>query len=114
MATPLLEQHKMAALFDTAHIANHFDVPQTQVQALVSDPTTELVKHFLEALIPRIREHEELNARQLRSDVELENAVRGGEARASTLKASSDKLSQEIEQLRLKLSEQGMHISEQS
>jgi nucleoprotein TPR len=102
-----------AASFETAHIANHFDIPQAQVQALVSDPTTALVKHFLEALIPRIREYEELKARQLRSDVELENAVRGGEARASTLKSSNEKLSQEIEQLRLKLNEQGMRTTGQ-
>ena len=92
---------------DTAYVANYCGIPQSNVDTLVAEPSPDLVTTFLRTIITRAQEHEALKTERLRADVELENAVRGGEARARTLKANADKALQEVESLRKKLDEEG-------
>lgn len=97
-----------ATTIDPAFIANYAGWTQPRVESLVEAPNPELVTSFLEAIISRAQEHERLKADRLRIDVELENAVRGGEAKARVLKATNEKTQQEVKSLRTQLNDQGM------
>ena len=97
----------MATAVDIAFLAGYSSIPEANVNTLINQPTTDLVTTFLQTLIIRAQEHEALKAEHLRRDVELENAVRGGEAKARVLKANADKSLQEVESLRRQLNEQG-------
>lgn len=97
----------MATAVDTAYISAYTSVPEPTIQNLLDAPTVELVRNFLISLTAKAREHEALKGEKLRLEVELENAVRSGESKARSLKASLDKSLTEVEQLRNKLSEEG-------
>ncbi|KAF2434569.1 hypothetical protein EJ08DRAFT_471785 [Tothia fuscella] len=88
---------------DTGFIAASFAIPEPQIQALLDAPTAELVKSFLKSVEEKARDLERIKAEKLRSDVELQSAVRSGNARAKQLKASVDKGLKEVEELRTKL-----------
>ncbi|KAF2812072.1 uncharacterized protein BDZ99DRAFT_412562, partial [Mytilinidion resinicola] len=95
-----------AAAVDVAYLAVSFAVPQSQIQSLLDDPTTELVASILSQIESKAREHDDVKAEKLRIDVELENAVRSGDSRAKALKASVDKGLKEVEHLRRKLNDE--------
>lgn len=95
------------AAIDTAYIAAAYAVPEPTLQTLLDAPTVELVQQLLAHIETKAREFDEVKAEKLRSDVELENAVRTGDARARALKASVDKNLKELEEVRKKLSEEG-------
>lgn len=97
----------MAAAVDTAYVASYCGVPESNVQTLTEAPTADLVTTFLRTVITRAQEHETLKAERLRVDVELENAVRGGEAKARALKANADKALQDVQALRKRLDDEG-------
>lgn len=97
----------MAAIIDTAYVASYCQIPESSVETLVADPTPDLVATFLQTFITRAQEHEALKADQLRRDVELENAVRGGEAKARVLKTNADKAQEQVQSLRKQLNEEG-------
>ncbi|KAL9057915.1 MAG: hypothetical protein Q9162_002042 [Coniocarpon cinnabarinum] len=96
----------MAAAVDTAYLASYCSIPESSIQTLVSEPTPDLLTTFLQTLVIRAQEHEALKSEHLRRDVELENAVRGGEAKARVLKANADKAQEHVETLRKQLDEQ--------
>lgn len=96
-----------AATIDTPYIAASFDVPEPTILSLLETPTVELVQVLLEKLEYKAREYDTITAEKLRSDVELENAVRTGEARARALKASLDKALKDVEALRTKVNDEG-------
>lgn len=95
-----------AATVDTAYIAASYAVPEPTIQTLLDAPTVELVTQLLQHIEAKAREFDEIRSEKLRSDVELENAVRMGDARAKALKASVDKGLKEVEELRKKLNEE--------
>ncbi|KAI9654433.1 MAG: hypothetical protein M1831_005399 [Alyxoria varia] len=95
-----------AAVLDTAHLASYTSIPQSDIQTLINEPHPELVNTFLKAISAKAQEHERLESERLRLDVELENAVHGGESRSRTLKANADKALQDVEALRVRLNEE--------
>lgn len=99
------------AAIDTAYIAAAYSFPEPTLQTLLDAPTVELVQQLLVKIEAKAREFDEVKAEKLRSDVELENAVRTGDARARALKASVDKNLKELEEVRRKLSEEGTFLT---
>lgn len=97
-----------ATIIDPTFIASYSGWTQPRVLSLIETPSPDLVTSFLESIISRAQEHERLKADRLRLDVELENAVRGGEAKARVLKATNEKTQQEVDSLRSQLNDQGM------
>ncbi|KAK8181536.1 hypothetical protein BKA81DRAFT_276087, partial [Phyllosticta paracitricarpa] len=95
------------AAIDTAYIAASYSIPEPTLQNLLDAPTVELVQQLLSQIEVKAKEFDELKAEKLRSDVELENAVRTGDNRARALKASVDKGLKDVEELRKKLNEEG-------
>lgn len=98
-----------AAAVDVGYLSASYAVPESTLQSLLSEPTVELVQSLLVQIEARAREYDELQSEKLRSDVELENAVRSGDTRAKALKASADKALKEVEELRQKLSQEGKY-----
>lgn len=96
---------------DATFIASYSGLALSHIQSLLSSPTPALVTSFLQAIVARAQEHERLKADRLRLDVELENAVRGGEAKVRALKATYEKSLSEVETLRTQLQEQRMSIA---
>ncbi|KAJ9635197.1 Protein mlp1 [Coniosporium tulheliwenetii] len=76
------------AAIDIPYIAASYAVPEPTLRTLLDAPTVELVSSLLEKIEAKAREFDIVKAEKLRSDVELENAVRTGDARARALKAS--------------------------
>ena len=96
------------AVVNVEYVAASFAVPQPTLQSLLDNPTVELVTSLLQQIEAKAREHDEIKAEKLRSDVELENSVRSGDSRARALKASVDKGLKEVGELRTKLNDEGM------
>jgi nucleoprotein TPR len=98
----------MAAAIDVAYIGASYEVPEPTISALIDNPTVEHVKALLQKIEEKARQFEELQTEKLRADVELETAVRNGNARAKQLRESVDKGLKEVEELRKKLANEGM------
>jgi nucleoprotein TPR len=98
----------MAAAIDAGFIAASLSLPEPTITSLLDSPTVEQVKVLLQKIEEKAREFEDAQAEKLRSDVELETAVRNGNARAKQLKDSVDKGLKEVEELRRKLSAEGV------
>lgn len=96
-----------AAVLDPSVISTYTGFPQTSVQTLIDAPSAELVKAFIESIVPKLQDFEKLKAEKLRQDVELENTVRGSENRVQSLKSSADKAHEELETVRRQLNEKG-------
>src|SRR5437762_12039350 len=92
---------------DISFLSSHYAIPEASIQALVHDPTVELVKQLLEATASKARETEALKSDKLRLEVELENAVRTSESKVKTLKNSVEKGLAEISNLRAKIQTSG-------
>lgn len=99
-----------AATVDAGYIAASYSLPEPSIKALLDNPTTEQVKLLLEKIEEKAREYEATQAEKLRSDVELETVVRNGNTRAKQLKDSVDKGLKQVEELRRKLSAEGMSM----
>ena len=97
-----------AAAVDLAYISTSYSVPEATLTTLVNAPTVTLVNELLKYLDEKAHEHDEIKAEKLRADVELENAVRSGEARSRILSDNADKGLQEINDLRVKLHHEGI------
>jgi nucleoprotein TPR len=92
---------------DTSYLSATLGVPESNIQSLLDAPTVDLVQGLLQALITFAKSHEELKAEKLRSDVELETAIRSGSARTRQLKESLEKSLKETESLRRSVNESG-------
>ncbi|KAI9770465.1 MAG: hypothetical protein M1840_003351 [Geoglossum simile] len=95
-----------AAVVDVAYLSSYLSVPESTLSTLLDDPTRELVNDVLQAVSIKAKGHDEVNARKLHLEVELENAVRTGDSRSRGLKASVEKGLKELAELREKLKEE--------
>lgn len=84
---------------DLVRLSSFCSLPQTSITTLLDAPTTELVNSVLTAIYSRAREFDELKAQNLKLNVELENAVRGGELKSRAIKASLEKASKNSDSL---------------
>ncbi|KAI4095947.1 MAG: hypothetical protein LQ344_001328 [Seirophora lacunosa] len=91
------------AELDIPRLSTFCALPQTSLTSLLDAPTTDLVRNLLQGLSKRIGEHDELKSANLKLNVELENAVRGGEFKSRVLKNSVDKGLREAAELKHKL-----------
>lgn len=98
-----------AATVDVPYLSRFLSIPQPSLTASLEAPTVDLVASVLQAVAIKAREFDELKADKVRQEVELENAVRSGESRTRSLKASVEKGLKEVSELRAKLNEQGAH-----
>jgi nucleoprotein TPR len=97
----------MAATVDVGYLAASYSVPETSLQSLLSEPTVELVQSLLTQIETKARAYDDLQSEKIRTDVELEAAVQGGEQRARALKAAAEKAQKEAEELKNKLAQEG-------
>ncbi|KAL9078363.1 MAG: hypothetical protein Q9157_002720 [Trypethelium eluteriae] len=97
-----------AAAVDVSYISTSYSVPEATLTTLLDSPTVDLVNELLQSIDKKAHEYDELKAEKLRADVELENAVRSGEARSRALGENVDKGLQEINDLRIKLHQEGI------
>ncbi len=97
-----------AVALDSGYLSAYLDIPRSTVDTLVNAPTAELVRELLQAVTVKVRQSEDLQAEKLRLEVELENAVRSAETRSQGLKATVGKALQDVNQLREKLSSEGI------
>lgn len=100
-----------AVAVDLNYISASYTVPESTLQSLLSAPTVELVESLLAQIEARAREHDDLQAEKLRSDVELENAVRNSDARTKAIKLTAEKHLKELDEVRQKLSDTGRSIA---
>jgi nucleoprotein TPR len=99
-----------AATVDVGYLAASYSVPEATIQSLLSAPTADLVQSLLAQIESKAREFEDLQSEKLKADVELDNAVQGGEQRARTLKAAAEKAQKEASELRQRVAEEGAFI----
>ena len=104
----------MAAVeLDIPRLSAFCAVPRASLDSLLDTPTADLVRTLLASLSPRVHEYDTIKAEKIKLNVELENAVRGGESKCRVLKNSIDKGVKEAAELRRKLYEEGPY-SQQS
>ena len=96
-----------ATELDLPRLSSFCALPQTSLTTLLDAPTNDLVRKLLESLSARVDEQENLKAEKLKLNVELENAVRGGEFKSRVLKNSVDKGLKENAELKQRLQETG-------
>lgn len=96
-----------ATAVDVGYLAASYALPETNIQALLSEPTVALVEELLTHIEAKAREFDDLQSEKLRADIENETAVRAGEARIRTLQASADKALKDAEELRQQLAQKG-------
>lgn len=92
---------------DFAYLSTHLGVPETTLTTVASQPTPDLAIAVLQAIIIKAHEFDALYSEKLQVDIELENAVRGSEARCQTFKATADKALKDVEEVRKKLQAEG-------
>jgi nucleoprotein TPR len=97
----------MASAVDAGYLAQAYSLPEPTISSLLDAPTVEKVQELLAKIEEKAREFEDAQAEKLRTDVELETAVRNGNARTKQLKESVEKRLEEVEELRKKLAAEG-------
>lgn len=98
-----------ATVVDTIFLAGYLGIAQPILQQAIDAPTTELVNAVLAAVQAKAREHQELEADKHQVDTELETAVLNSETRSKDLKEAAEKATKKADELREKLSSEGMH-----
>jgi nucleoprotein TPR len=88
-------------------LASFCSLPETSITTLLDAPTSELVKNLLTNIAVKAREFDEAKSQQLKLTVELENAIRGGEAKSRVFKGSLEKAQKESADLRQKVEDEG-------
>ena len=95
-------------ILDVQHLSSYCSLPQNTIETLLDAPTVDLVRSLLQHVAHKAREHEGAKSESLKLSVELENAVRGGEAKTRILKSSVDKGLKDAAELRQRLQSEGM------
>ena len=95
------------AELDIPQLASFCSVPETTIHTILDQPTVDLIHALLEGVSSKAREYNELKAEKLRVEVELENAVRGGESKTRALKSSLNKVQKENTELKTKVQVEG-------
>jgi nucleoprotein TPR len=98
-------------VLDVEYLSAYLSVPNQTLTSVVDTPTAELVRSVLEAVTAKAREHNELLSDKLRVDIELENAVRSSETRIEGFRSTIEKSQKTVEEVRIKLKEEGKHDS---
>lgn len=94
-------------VLDVAKLSTFCSLPQSSITTLLEAPTPELVHTLFQNIIVKAGEYEEARSGKLKASVELENAVRGGDAKNRLLKSSIDRGLKEAADLRQKLEDGG-------
>lgn len=97
----------MAAAVDFRALSAFSSLPETTISALVSDPTTELVKSFLQTITDKAKECDQNKSQKLRLEVELEQSVRTRESKIKVFRNSAEKALAEASKLRVDLQQSG-------
>ena len=97
-------------MLDTPCLAEFADVSADSIEELVSAPTADLVTRFLQNITEKARTHEESQSSNLKLKVELENAIRTGDAKSKALKGSLNKSQEETSRLRQQLQTEGKNL----
>ena len=95
------------AELDIPQLASFCSIPETSIHSILDQPTEELVRSLLEGVSAKVQEHNELKSEKVRVDVELENAVRGGESKSRVLRTSLDRAQKETADVKQKLQIEG-------
>ncbi|KAL9612247.1 MAG: hypothetical protein Q9167_003160 [Letrouitia subvulpina] len=94
----------MAAVeLNIPRLSSFYSIPSSSINTLLDAPTADLVATLLGNISSKIDEYDVLKSSKLKSDVELENAVRGGEAKNRVLRNAIDKSHRDAEELKGKL-----------
>ena len=99
-----------AAVLDVPRIATFADVNVDSINQLLSVPNAELLTHFLQKISEKAAAYEGIQSDNVKLKVELENAVRSGNAKYKAIKTSLDKSLEETSKLRQQLQTEGMHF----
>jgi nucleoprotein TPR len=97
----------MATAIDTAFLASTYVLPEATFINLINAPSQDLVLVLLQQLVVAASEFEAAKSEKLRTDVQLETAVRGTESRVKQIKDSFDKSLKELESLKRQLNDSG-------
>lgn len=98
----------MAAMeLDVPRLASFCSFPENSINDALNAPTVELVRALLESISAKAREFDESQSKQLKLTVELENAIRGGDAKHRVLKSSLEKAQKDASNLRQNVQEEG-------
>lgn len=98
----------MAAMeLDISQLASFCALSETSLTTALDAPTAKLVKSLLANISVKAHEFEEAKSQQLKLTVELENAIRGGDAKYRVLKGSLEKSQREAAGLRQTIQEDG-------
>lgn len=89
-------------------LSSFYSIPSSSINTLLDAPTADLVATLLGTISSKIDEYDVLKSSKLKSDVELENAVRGGEAKNRVLRNAIDKSHRDTEDLKEQLEVEGM------
>jgi nucleoprotein TPR len=98
------------ATVDVDYLSGYLSLPRDTLATALDAPTAELVRSVLDAVTAKAREHDVLVADKYRADIELENAVRSSETRIEGLRASVEKAQKTVEEVRIKLKEEGHYL----
>ena len=63
----------MAAAVEVGYLSTHLGVPQDTLSAVASEPTVDLVRAVLDAVLVKAHEYDELYSQKIQVDIELEN-----------------------------------------
>ena len=98
----------MAAMeLDVPRLASFCSLPESSLNDALDAPTVELVRALLESISAKALEFDESQSKQLKLTVELENAIRGGDAKHRVLKSSLEKAQKDASNLRQNVQEEG-------
>lgn len=94
---------------DISRLSAFCSLPQSSIIALRDEPTPELIRSLFTNIFNKAFELDEAKSQQLKLNIELENAVRGGASKARVLKSSIEKGQKEVVELKKKLELEGMN-----
>jgi len=98
----------MATLqLDVPRLAAYVSLPEPHLASLLQAPTINLVQSLLSQISAKAVEHEQERAKGLRLEVELENSVRGRDAKDRLLRGSLEKAQKDAVELRRNLQAEG-------
>jgi nucleoprotein TPR len=93
--------------FDVTRLAAFLAMPDEDVAALASI-TEDYVASFLQAVVAKANEFDNLKAEKIKIEVELEQCVRTADSRVKSMKGQLDSALAETQELRQKVSNTGL------
>ena len=97
-----------SAVVDTTYLSSTYSFPRESFDSLITTPTTELVEALLQQLSAFGKDHDALKLDKLKTDVQLESAVRTAESRVQQFKRNAEANLKQVDDLRAKLNHSGM------